>query len=69
MRGQGVVRALSASEEPDGIKAVVVDLVVAGAVSVATMRDQLMARGAAHVEAVVCGTRGDQVQEAVAVLA
>jgi len=68
MRGQGVVRALGAGEEPDGVKAVVVDLVVAGAVSVETMRDLLLARGAAHVEAVVCGTRGDQVKEVVAVL-
>lgn len=69
MRGQGVVRALSAGEEPDGIKAVVADLVVAGAVSLATMRDRLIAGGAAHVETVVCGTRGDQVHEAVTVLA
>lgn len=68
MRGQGVIRALTAGEEPDGIKAVVVDLVVAGAASVETVRDRLVASGAAHVETVVCGTRGDQVPEAVPVL-
>lgn len=58
MRGQGQVRALGPNEHVEGLKVLVVDAVVAGAARLWTVRDAVIAAGAAHVETVACGSRG-----------